>query len=1115
MLWGVGREAVLKFFGERGILKGPEEKKFVPYAGAEVTGDDKRALDSMRALACSLSVVATGRVDYSVCPRPDEPPPRPAQIASTPKTPGGSVVAVTGMQAAQASSCPGIAYGQTCVSCLSAAVPANVDKKQMTFDDFNQFLVGCAKGSNFADADTFCGKIPAAGWKDKYDITKASIETWFRQNAPADVKAKLNSEFWFDVDPSPLDQKKDYYVCADDDVDNEIYIYDDPRKDNDCNDVFRAWREEGGTVFQMQCTVTTFELPQKVTAVEQWIPWSGDPKYVAYYEAFPIGEEAFWQLKEGSFLIDVVFFGGVLNTIPIVGKLIGKMAKGAWKGMQAFWHAVTGKTAEELRKQAIEALAKDLAKELGEKVSKELAEQAAREMFEVFSEQGYQRLIQKDLLYDALISRWSKLENIGGKAVDDVAEDISNQLFERLQQNAIRRAAGKPVKTVEEIMRGIDNYIDEIALKGADVEVRTAAKAEMRGVMSAEVSSIIKAEFKRKNAIKQYLARDLLDVASDGTLKGLKAGALSKLFSRKVGSEVLEKLPAEARQQYMARAGQYMDDILKMEGDDLVINYGKILGTADRNVIVALKNQFEVFFRETYGSPSQWSGLIPQLSNPLKIGAPITLFGLKIPYLSRAAGIVWAPAKGMASNVYELAWRNRVGRYMVAYFIADALAAADSMNEKYEPHGKDNLVLNSPFGFDSNPVFPIPAAADFYANLVKEDGNNQRLFFASPCKADLTVTNTLGSCPLASSGYVVDYGYYTVPVEPGSISLLPGKKITTVWSYDGVSTDERTRFFDQCFNVWNPQHIYGDCITPLTKDPVMLDRFLHFFYDRVYVPLTDALIEGKMELIYDPYVSNMRWRALPKTGIAQASSDAWTVLTKTVGGRIGGGDYQPLLSSYWVRIILGEDIKKSIEDPKSLALWTKPLPATQFKKLAFEDFEQRMNALFEKGQAQWVIQDHMMQVLAYNAPKSILNELHKPDSFASETARRTFYHYHKVNIADINAEKMVKTCASDTAVSASDPYEYKVRRNIPTLSVKHDESRYSDYNEGYNYCISRYIWWTDWVKWIATGLAIAIDVGVGLIPGVGLIVEAPVAVLTGAGAAWVGKAMDEKYKWPK
>ena len=80
------------------------------------------------------------------------------------------------------------------------------------------------------------------------------------------------------------------------------------------------------------CAVQGFELPQKDVCKEnnsaRWIAGAGDPKYVAYAEGFPQGEETGWQIDTLDVMSEVVMQGAILNTLFLgIGPLIKPIAK--------------------------------------------------------------------------------------------------------------------------------------------------------------------------------------------------------------------------------------------------------------------------------------------------------------------------------------------------------------------------------------------------------------------------------------------------------------------------------------------------------------------------------------------------------------------------------------------------------------------------------------------------------------------------------------------------------------------------------------------------------------------------------------------------------------------
>lgn len=76
------------------------------------------------------------------------------------------------------------------------------------------------------------------------------------------------------------------------------------------------------------CGVCNFELPQNMSEYESafsYIAGYGDPRYVMYYEAFPLGEEEAWVLDENTVAFDLIVATNL--AVPIGGSLVKNIAK--------------------------------------------------------------------------------------------------------------------------------------------------------------------------------------------------------------------------------------------------------------------------------------------------------------------------------------------------------------------------------------------------------------------------------------------------------------------------------------------------------------------------------------------------------------------------------------------------------------------------------------------------------------------------------------------------------------------------------------------------------------------------------------------------------------------
>jgi len=76
----------------------------------------------------------------------------------------------------------------------------------------------------------------------------------------------------------------------------------------------------GGT----ECTVSNFNLPQTITEAEDWIPYYGDPKYLVYWQKFPMSEDT-WTFHDSWWMYGLII---AASAIPIgkIGAITGKAA---------------------------------------------------------------------------------------------------------------------------------------------------------------------------------------------------------------------------------------------------------------------------------------------------------------------------------------------------------------------------------------------------------------------------------------------------------------------------------------------------------------------------------------------------------------------------------------------------------------------------------------------------------------------------------------------------------------------------------------------------------------------------------------------------------------------
>ncbi|MFH0956918.1 MAG: hypothetical protein V1813_03575 [Candidatus Aenigmatarchaeota archaeon] len=72
-----------------------------------------------------------------------------------------------------------------------------------------------------------------------------------------------------------------------------------------------------------ECTISNFRLPQEATAANEWIPYFGDPKFLVYWQSFPMSEDT-WTFHDAGWMYAATI---AASAIPLGGA--GKVLVGA------------------------------------------------------------------------------------------------------------------------------------------------------------------------------------------------------------------------------------------------------------------------------------------------------------------------------------------------------------------------------------------------------------------------------------------------------------------------------------------------------------------------------------------------------------------------------------------------------------------------------------------------------------------------------------------------------------------------------------------------------------------------------------------------------------------
>ncbi|AJF61603.1 TPA: hypothetical protein HA239_04075 [Candidatus Woesearchaeota archaeon] len=515
--------------------------------------------------------------------------------------------------------------------------------------------------------------------------------------------------------------------------------------------------------------VYNFELPQQISTptstggtignivewAEKWVNTYGDPEYVLYYEVFPKGEEAYWE--PSAYVVDVatiltseaVFFflfdmlipglgsaikkggGGILkSTLSNIGENLGKAIKQIDIG--GIWHntKTLSTTVRNILRGSSNEAAERLAREIIEKSSQDVVEETVEEVLEEFAEQGISREVRSALKTE-FRELWQESE---GREVSALFKESGE-----LEERAITRLRGS---------------LDELE------ELDDAAKNEIMDTVSAR------------------LTKDSFESASARAIGNLR-------LANKVNSELLDRaavwrdayLPGGDRAkiigeiQGMADKAAYFKDLDSLTVRRMTSNMDDILELATTG---QTKESFaRGILGETYdevakgGDEAVEKALNEQISTWLKEADPLQYTAGKL-------------------NAYL---RTQAGkpRHMVSLLIALNVHLENSMAEKFRPVGTNAVGLRTPFlattiyddlytetfdytkdknmyeqffehyyGYedDTNETDEtylryrglLPEVERYFLTLLTDAGEMKRFHLASPCKADIIVTETTCEC---------------------------------------------------------------------------------------------------------------------------------------------------------------------------------------------------------------------------------------------------------------------------------------------------------------------------------------------------------------------------------
>jgi hypothetical protein len=294
------------------------------------------------------------------------------------------------------------------------------------------------------------------------------------------------------------------------------------------------------------------------------------------------------------------------------------------------------------------------------------------------------------------------------------------------------------------------------------------------------------------------------------------------------------------------------------------------------------------------------------------------------------------------------------------------------------------------------------------------------------------------------------------------------------------------------------------CSLTVAKHKGSYNKFLHYVYDNVYVTSLKYLKDNNLYQYLDiqDVSGSMNYLGITINMNREPSLKDFRTYKNFHGFYVLSGQGMTPAGSSAARVIMGP----MIVDGSSFR--TEPLDFVDFT-VAFE----------EKLYHAWWDDPIKNFYSSMNVANGVLDkpfpDLLDSNNFLGIAANNTLLHYNFVLEDKADVSRVAKTCriagskTSDTVFEFVEGDFMTGKVSVPCFNIV------ADLNEDYgkNYCYSGDHSYIENAKWVATGIAVAIDVAVG-ITGVGLIVEVPVAIITGATAAWVGHELDKKQWWP-
>ncbi len=441
-----------------------------------------------------------------------------------------------------------------------------------------------------------------------------------------------------------------------------------------------------------KCYVNNFNLPQSgfedKSFLENWVAGIGDPEYVVYYEAFPQGEEAYWQVDYGS-MTPLALYGGAVASIilPVNPNLITKAVNIKSVGLKAV---------------------------LAETTIGSLVSFGVRQAKLFKQNLFFLKIKNKDLVFKLQLMQ-DAMDNFGGK-LNPFKEfgELDSTEFLPIYRKYIDDA-GK----ISDETALFTEMADEVNRQWVKTYTGTLTPAEL-STQSGTYSQIFLDE-----AIKPTLASNI-DIAAARIARTFDI-PLATFFGK-------GKLSEEALNTYLDTAVKRSEDI------QTIFKSGFLNKNVDQLAYFnKLSSGLDMTLDSNVKFGAQIDEIIKSLEKTNRVNDVANFLFTKTP-LRVPADLAKFEYKLARIGLTPFNTKNRWATLLLITWMADLI---ESENDKFLPHGVNTMVLRSPSMFGYGYEYDLESATP-YTIIIKNEGTDKngykRFYLASPCEADLEVS---------------------------------------------------------------------------------------------------------------------------------------------------------------------------------------------------------------------------------------------------------------------------------------------------------------------------------------------------------------------------------------